>query len=67
MSGGYCIAGKMTVTGLSDCTGNRNRSVDLTIEATGLVDGLSVGLDEEAWVKDVSQLYIQSRSLYKLF
>lgn len=46
------------MTGLADCSGNRNGSVDVRLEATGLVDGLDVGLDEEVCTEDISEMHI---------
>lgn len=65
LSGGYCIIGKMIVTGLSDRNGNKDRSLDLMTEASGLVGWLDVGLDEEVCIRDVSHIYNPDR--YKLF
>ena len=48
------VNGKITVTGLSIYSGNRNRSVDLRTEATELADGMDVGLDEKACIKDLA-------------
>lgn len=52
MLGDDCVNGKIMVTGLSIYTGKRNRSVDLRTEAMELADGMDVGLDEKACIKD---------------
>lgn len=48
----------MLVTGLAGCSENRNGSVDVRLEATELVDGLDVGLDEEVCTEDISEMHI---------
>jgi hypothetical protein len=54
--GGYYITGKMMTTRLSGCDGNRDGSVHLRTEATGLAGELDVRLDKEACIKDVFQI-----------
>lgn len=56
MLGDYYITGRITVAGLRGCSGNRDRSVNLRKEATGLADGLDAGLNKEVCIKDLSQL-----------
>ena len=65
MLGDYCIIRKIMVTGLSSYSGNRDRSVDLRTEATGLADRLDGGLDEEVSIQDSHMhIYTHNPCLY---